>query len=90
MEEVKLRSYARWNDLEEKALINSFYSLVVNTAENHHRTFTAIKTRIFKLFFKDDYSRFHNKSKKKTTVDVGINCDMEEEMLARELYPGYY
>ena len=95
-----IRAYTRWNDLEEKILINSFYSLVINLAENNNRTFSAIKTRIFKLFFEDDYSKFRNKSKsepkpkdnskKNTSVDVGINCDMEEEMLARELYPGYY
>jgi hypothetical protein len=87
------RAYTRWNDLEEKILINSFYSLVVNLAENNNRTFSAIKTRIFKLFFEDDYKNFNKKSKvnskKNTSVDVGINCDMDEEMLARELYPGY-
>jgi hypothetical protein len=70
-------SKGRWCKCEEYELIFKINNLLNNTFDIHKRTYFDIKNMIKKMFFKPE----------EEMKNIGINCNMEDEDLIKELYP---
>ena len=64
-----------WSKYEDYLLITVFNNFLNINANIHCRTYFAIKSRIYKLFFK------------KETKSIGTNCNLDEEDMVKLVFP---